>query len=114
MTNFIRIFNFTETNECDIIDICADNSACTNTPGSYQCQCLPGYRGDGYENCTNIDECKENPDICDARATCTDTEGSYVCQCVVGYTGNGTVCQSKYYFGVKTFFFKYVSPLSSY
>ena len=33
-----------ETNECD------SNAQCTNTEGSYSCQCLGGYRGDG-KNC---------------------------------------------------------------
>ncbi len=85
----------TDINECDLLDSCALNATCSNTIGSYLCQCLPGFRGDGSKNCTNIDECQENPDICDESATCTDTQGSYVCQCVNGYSGNGTVCQSK-------------------
>ena len=92
---YLCYFIYSDINECELPGSCADNSTCTNTIGSYMCQCLTGFRGDGVENCTNIDECQENPDICDASATCTDTEGRYVCQCNSGYTGNGTVCESK-------------------
>ena len=34
-----------DSNDCDI------NAACNNTEGSYICQCLDGYQGDG-KNCT--------------------------------------------------------------
>jgi hypothetical protein len=36
------------TNTCDI------NTNCTNTPGSYNCQCDSGFSGDG-KNCTGIE-----------------------------------------------------------
>ena len=32
-------------------DICNENANCTNTDGSYACQCVKGYSGDGY-SCT--------------------------------------------------------------
>ena len=41
-----------EKNQCIDIDECATNNGgcgqhkCTNNYGSYQCQCLPGYKGD--------------------------------------------------------------------
>ena len=31
---------------------CHDNATCTNTPGSFSCDCRPGYEGDGIDNCT--------------------------------------------------------------
>jgi hypothetical protein len=31
-----------DVDECEAGDIC-DNGICTNTPGSFQCQCLSGY-----------------------------------------------------------------------
>ena len=31
---------------------CALNATCTNTEGSYNCSCNPGYTGNG-ENCTS-------------------------------------------------------------
>jgi hypothetical protein len=33
-------------------DICHQNANCTNTEGSYSCQCLKGYTGDGKLNCS--------------------------------------------------------------
>ena len=32
---------------------CDDNAECHDTDGSYWCQCLPGFQGDGY-NCTSM------------------------------------------------------------
>ena len=35
-------------------DICHQNANCINTEGSYSCQCLKGYTGDGKLNCSGI------------------------------------------------------------
>ena len=29
------------------LDDCSEFAVCQNTVGSFQCQCLPGYQGDG-------------------------------------------------------------------
>ena len=47
--------------ECVDIDECKDNvchqdASCTNTPGSYRCECNAGFSGDG-NFCRDIDEC---------------------------------------------------------
>ena len=40
-------------NECiEGTDNCHTNADCTDTVGSFQCTCSPGYSGDGIENCT--------------------------------------------------------------
>ena len=31
--------------------VCSQNAICTNTPGSFECECLPGFSGDGFEIC---------------------------------------------------------------
>ena len=33
--------------------LCHVNATCTNTPGSYLCDCNTGYSGDGVANCTS-------------------------------------------------------------
>ena len=74
-----------DSNECD------ENAMCSNTYGGYNCTCVDGYRGDGF-NCTNIDECAEELDMCSEFADCTDTDGGYNCTCWLGYSGDGFNC----------------------
>lgn len=46
-----------DIDECDINDICQDNSFCNNTIGSFYCECYTGYhknyedicQGNGFE-----------------------------------------------------------------
>ncbi|CAB3402394.1 unnamed protein product [Caenorhabditis bovis] len=54
-----------------------------------RCQCLNGYRGDGYKRCDDVDECSANSTICHPDAICTNTPGRYFCQCKDGFTGDG-------------------------
>ena len=112
--------NFTDNDECvSGMNMCHTNASCTNTNGSYECQCLPGFTGDGF-NCsskkenshicfknislfppTDIDECSYSSlNNCSENANCTDTIGSYECMCTDGYTGDGRVCDGlwKLYF----------------
>ncbi|XP_015767027.1 PREDICTED: uncharacterized protein LOC107345791 [Acropora digitifera] len=70
---------------------CHANAFCTNTFGSYECECSAGYSGDG-RNCTDIDECSLSHQ-CDSGATCQNSEGSYICSCDSGYTGDGRTCR---------------------
>ena len=44
----------TDVDECTAgSNTCDDNAECHDTDGSYWCQCLPGYQGDGYD-CTSM------------------------------------------------------------
>jgi len=36
-----------DVNECDTASTCTDIQTCTNTPGSYTCNCKAGYRMTG-------------------------------------------------------------------
>ncbi|KFO28784.1 EGF-like module-containing mucin-like hormone receptor-like 1 [Fukomys damarensis] len=71
--------------------LCGPNSTCINTPGDYDCACLPGFSSAGFQNprlskaleCTDIDECA---DSCPLSSTCTNTLGSYFCTCHRGFT----------------------------
>ena len=48
----ILIFNPADLDECSLSNSsCHQNANCTNTNGSFECNCLPGYTGDGF-NCS--------------------------------------------------------------
>ena len=104
---------FLEIDEC-LRDPCDSNATCTNTAGSYICECNTGFTDSGV-SCTSrlehiilakvtifrfldINECQNATKIiCDGNATCSDTEGSYECMCNTGYSGDGLTCTSKCY-----------------
>ena len=46
-------FLLTDINECETTRACHSNATCSNTEGSYNCSCVYGYIGDGF-NCTSI------------------------------------------------------------
>ena len=54
LTIFIIFYMFcADTDECTSSpNMCIQNAQCSNTVGSYVCQCAVGYSGDGYSNCT--------------------------------------------------------------
>ncbi|PFX12944.1 Angiopoietin-related protein 3 [Stylophora pistillata] len=82
-----------DINECVQNNGCSENANCTNTEGSYNCSCNPGFSGDGHK-CEDIDECAHNTHNCSRNnATCTNTEGSHNCSCDPGFTGDGHICQ---------------------
>lgn len=80
----------TDIDECMTqTDNCDENATCTNTIGSFTCECNAGWEGNGT-TCTDIDECTEGTDNCDSLAACTNTPGSFTCECPSGYDGDGT------------------------
>jgi len=71
---------------------CHANASCTNTAGSFDCECKAGFTGNGT-TCTDVDECADtNMNNCHADASCTNTDGSFDCDCYSGFTGDGTTC----------------------
>ena len=57
--------------------MCDGNVTCTNILGNYNCTCLDGYDGDGFEgNCIEIDEYSTGDHDCDADATYDNLPGS--------------------------------------
>ena len=105
-----------ELNECSDLTLndCDVNADCTDIPGSYKCNCRPGYTGNGtfcdsMVKCicvcyiliivvyiSDVDECQNDTlNDCDVNADCFDTEGSFNCTCRAGYTGTGIQCQGK-------------------
>jgi len=72
--------------------ICDPNAICSNTEGSYTCNCSEGYSGDGYDCIENVNECDDGTHTCDVNAYCTDTASSYTCACNDDYSGDGYDC----------------------
>ncbi|OIT28237.1 PREDICTED: wall-associated receptor kinase 2-like [Nicotiana attenuata] len=70
---------------------CRDNSQCVDSDtgiGGYRCSCNPGYEGNPYIACQDIDECAY-PNTNSCEKICINTQGSYNCSCPEGHTGNG-------------------------
>ncbi|RUS84653.1 hypothetical protein EGW08_007573 [Elysia chlorotica] len=57
---------------------------CVNVPGTYRCDCAPGFTHDG-KTCKDVNECEVMPDICADHSECVNTPGGYVCECCAGY-----------------------------
>ncbi|WAR22495.1 FBN1-like protein, partial [Mya arenaria] len=84
-----------DINECDVDpDICADvRKYCTNTVGSYTCDCINGYEKNDEDACIDVDECAD-ASLHGCQQMCLNNIGSYSCDCRVGYVKiNGTSCQ---------------------
>ncbi len=86
------------TNDCDDVNECAignggcsPTATCLNTPGSFNCSCLPGFSGDGV-TCNDVDECTDQTDNCDVNADCANTNGGFTCSCHSGFSGDGVTC----------------------
>ncbi|CAD5226145.1 unnamed protein product [Bursaphelenchus okinawaensis] len=79
-----------DMDECELMQAdCGDNSRCINTIGSYKCECLENYVGNGKEckyvgPATVTDDC----DNCNENAICRDGK----CQCKLGFEGDGFNC----------------------
>ncbi|KAL3875680.1 hypothetical protein ACJMK2_033608, partial [Sinanodonta woodiana] len=82
----------TDVNECERSPCSFNTEVCSNTVGSYRCDCKPGYKKQsGAGSCTDIDECLTNNGSCNQ--ICNNSPGSYQCQCYPGYDlffGNGS------------------------
>ena len=71
---------------------CNANAVCTDSNGSFTCNCNDGFIGNGID-CTDVDECTIDTDNCHTNATCTNNPGSFDCGCNSGYAGDGTICK---------------------
>ena len=70
-----------EVDECEDSSICQGN--CTNTIGSYKCDCLEGFYNVNDTLCSDIDECTVDNGNC--THNCSNTVGSYECFCLPGF-----------------------------
>ncbi|KAJ8309420.1 hypothetical protein KUTeg_014294 [Tegillarca granosa] len=91
MTNKIAVFTGTDPCE-DGAQYCDQNADCVTRGDQYQCQCRPGYVGDG-KTCGDINECSAELNVCHSAAKCYNVPGSFQCQCLPGYRGDGRICE---------------------
>ncbi|KAI6658463.1 latent-transforming growth factor beta-binding protein 2 [Oopsacas minuta] len=81
---------------CSDIDECEDSSItcqgnCTNTLGSYTCDCDEGFVNLNETFCYDVNECEESSVVCEGY--CTNTLGSYTCDCAAGFVKyNNSIC----------------------
>jgi hypothetical protein len=76
-----------DVNECEQLgsEIACGHGECSNSPGSYACQC---HRGFGHADdgvCRDLDECKVDVEACGEGGVCVNLPGSYECKCDRGY-----------------------------
>ena len=84
-----------DTNECDITNICPINAECTNSVASYDCSCVKGFETvvkGPITACIDIDECLVD-EPCSSDAICINNDGSFECHCNTGFSGNGLECK---------------------
>ncbi|XP_063951327.1 uncharacterized protein LOC135153166 isoform X1 [Lytechinus pictus] len=81
----------TDYDECANDDHSCDpvSERCSNTIGSYDCVCAPGFE-DNSGTCDDINECTDGTDDClSSQVTCVNIPGNYTCDCDAGYEGDG-------------------------
>uniref|UniRef100_A0A8W8N521 Fibrillin-1 n=1 Tax=Magallana gigas TaxID=29159 RepID=A0A8W8N521_MAGGI len=86
--------------ECANTTICGSNARCSETNGSYICNCDVGYKKDAFGSCADVDECSLGSDTCHENADCTNIVGNFTCSCKTGFSGDGyscTACDSTHY-----------------
>uniref|UniRef100_A0A2C9JE70 Cubilin n=1 Tax=Biomphalaria glabrata TaxID=6526 RepID=A0A2C9JE70_BIOGL len=73
-----------DVDECSLkLAKCSSDQMCTNTNGSYTCDCPTGYELRN-STCENINECNDRL-ISNCTQLCIDSVGSFSCQCRDGY-----------------------------
>ncbi|XP_033615292.1 fibrillin-3 [Fukomys damarensis] len=83
-----------DVNECEAFPGICQSGRCTNTAGSFHCECPPGLVLDASGRlCTDTDECQVRNGGCAVR--CVNTEGSFQCACGQGYSllADGRTCR---------------------
>jgi len=67
---------------------CHEFAKCLNLPGTFMCHCINGMRGDGVNECIDMDDC--DPDPCDPEhGTCEDLgPNRFTCNCDDGWGCN--------------------------
>eukprot|EP00243_Klebsormidium_subtile_P002405 TRINITY_DN14756_c0_g1_i1.p1 TRINITY_DN14756_c0_g1~~TRINITY_DN14756_c0_g1_i1.p1 ORF type:complete len:688 (-),score=133.77 TRINITY_DN14756_c0_g1_i1:857-2920(-) len=74
-----------DLDECTDVDAaCPADEVCVNSPGSFRCDCKPGYERSNDGTCVEPSGCKKDNGGC--AQGCVDAPGSHFCTCAKGYT----------------------------
>ena len=82
-----------DTNEClNEVEACGVRAACTNTVGSYECECQPGNEATTQDvtdpQCRDIKSCELDSNYCNGNGRCEDIDGGPdICKCDPGWEG---------------------------
>ncbi|XP_068110862.1 nidogen-2 [Hyperolius riggenbachi] len=78
---------------------CGQNAQCQNLPGSFRCECLPGFvfSADGRDclvGGSSGNPCEDGTHTCDrSTSQCVPRgDGVFTCECFPGYTRSGSTC----------------------
>ncbi|XP_023373793.1 CD97 antigen isoform X1 [Otolemur garnettii] len=110
LTSGAKRFQNKSENTCQDVDecqqsprVCKSHGICRNTPGSYTCQCLPGFvlKPEDPKLCTDVNECTSGQNPCHNSTHCLNKVGTYECRCRPGWKPipgspngpNNTICE---------------------
>ncbi|KAK0410862.1 hypothetical protein QR680_005366 [Steinernema hermaphroditum] len=89
---------FAPRHQCRDAKDCHHNGHCVidERSNAYVCECLPGFSGDGRDQCQTADRCNPSqPGSCPQNSECVlgEVERAFVCKCVTGFSGDGHICR---------------------
>ena len=91
MDGFGRSLICDNLNECELESHnCHASAVCSDTFGSFECDCLNGFTGDGT-SCVDTDECLTDG-FCGDNSICINIIGGANCVCEDGYTDSDGGC----------------------
>ncbi|ERE76081.1 fibrillin-2-like protein, partial [Cricetulus griseus] len=75
-----------DINECQELRGLCRGGICTNTFGTFQCECPVGYSlSEDTRTCEDVGKCANGKGLCQRNPDCINVPGSYRCKCARGF-----------------------------